>query len=141
MTASAQPSRRSPARALVRGALIFILFVAAVFAVWEGAKALGGDPWRFNDASGSPIVYRPPFKWPIVSDLKLPHVWDIARALGAPVQRQQQETLGGYLIGAGTPEEIAAEPESATGRFLAGLVEPKAKKRRAAGRKRVAAAA
>jgi excinuclease ABC subunit A len=48
---------------------------------------------------------------------------------------------GGYLIGAGTPEEIAAEPESATGRFLAGLVEPKAKKRRAAGRKRVAAAA
>jgi excinuclease ABC subunit A len=48
---------------------------------------------------------------------------------------------GGYLIGAGTPEEIAAEPESATGGFLAGLVEPKARKRRAAGRKRVAAAA
>ena len=84
----------------MRGALIFILFIAAVFAVWEGAKALGGDPWRFNDASGTPVVYRPPFKWPIVSDLKLPHVWDIARALGAPVQRQQQETLGGYLIGA-----------------------------------------
>ena len=36
----------------------------------------------------------------MVTDLKLPHVWDIAAALGAPVQRQQQETLAGYLVGA-----------------------------------------
>jgi excinuclease ABC subunit A len=48
---------------------------------------------------------------------------------------------GGYLIAAGTPEEVAGEPESATGRFLAGLVDPKVKKSRAARRKRVAAAA
>ncbi|HTE59977.1 MAG TPA: excinuclease ABC subunit UvrA, partial [Solirubrobacteraceae bacterium] len=48
---------------------------------------------------------------------------------------------GGYLIVAGTPEEVAGEPESATGRFLSGLVEPKAKKRSAPGRKRVAATA
>ena len=33
---------------------------------------------------------------------------------------------GGRLIGAGTPEEIAATPESYTGQFLAGIVEPKA---------------
>src|SRR5918998_630339 len=31
---------------------------------------------------------------------------------------------GGYLMAAGTPEEVAGEPESATGRFLAALVEP-----------------
>ena len=40
---------------------------------------------------------------------------------------------GGELIGAGTPEEIAATPESYTGQFLAGIVEPKARKRRARG--------
>ena len=44
---------------------------------------------------------------------------------------------GGRLIGAGTPEEIAATPESYTGRFLAGIVEPKARKRRAPRRQKV----
>jgi excinuclease ABC subunit A len=48
---------------------------------------------------------------------------------------------GGYLIAAGTPEEVAAEPESATGRFLSGVVEAKPRKRAPARRKRVAAAA
>ena len=48
---------------------------------------------------------------------------------------------GGQLIGAGTPEEIAATPESYTGRFLAGIVEPKARKRRAPRREKVPAAA
>ena len=35
---------------------------------------------------------------------------------------------GGVLMAAGTPEEVAAEPDSATGGFLAALVQPKAKK-------------
>ena len=49
---------------------------------------------------------------------------------------------GGLLMAAGTPEEVAAVPESATGRFLAGLVEPKAAKARGgARRRRVPAAA
>ena len=48
---------------------------------------------------------------------------------------------GGYLIAAGTPEEVAADEESATGAFLSGLVTPKAARRRAASRRRVAAAA
>ena len=48
---------------------------------------------------------------------------------------------GGYLIAAGTPEEVAAEEESATGSFLSGLVTPKPARRRAASRRRVAAAA
>jgi excinuclease ABC subunit A len=45
---------------------------------------------------------------------------------------------GGYLIAAGTPEEVAAEAGSATGRFLANLVEATARKPRASRRKRVA---
>ena len=48
---------------------------------------------------------------------------------------------GGYLLAAGTPEELAAEPASATGQFLAGLVTPKPGRRRAPARRRVAAAA
>ena len=45
---------------------------------------------------------------------------------------------GGYLIAAGTPEEVAGEPDSATGSFLSGLVSAKPRKRAAARRKRVA---
>jgi excinuclease ABC subunit A len=48
---------------------------------------------------------------------------------------------GGRLIGAGTPEEIAGTPDSYTGQFLAGIVEPKARKRRVPRREKVPAAA
>ena len=44
-------------------------------------------------------------------------------------------------MAAGTPEEVAAVAESATGRFLAGLVEAKKPRARAAKRRRVPAAA
>jgi excinuclease ABC subunit A len=48
---------------------------------------------------------------------------------------------GGYLIADGTPEQVAGEPDSATGGFLARLVEPKPRRRAAPRRRRVAAAA
>ena len=48
---------------------------------------------------------------------------------------------GGILMAAGTPEEVAAHADSATGSFLAALVQAKAKKARAPRRKRVAAPA
>jgi excinuclease ABC subunit A len=48
---------------------------------------------------------------------------------------------GGYLIAAGTPEQVAGEPDSATGRYLAGLVAAKPRKRAQPRRRRVAAAA
>lgn len=89
----------------------------AFFALWEGAKALGGDPWRFRDGAGNEVVYRPPFKWPIASDLSLPHVWRIWEALAAPVQRQQAQSLGGFLIGAA----LYTGREAGLG-FLAGAV-------------------
>lgn len=109
---------RSTARRLARGTLIGLLFVALVLGAWEGAKALGGDPWRFTDASGHETVYVPPFKWDIVSDLSLPHVWSIAAALGAPVQRQQEETLAGYLVGAA----LYTGREAALGFLFGGLL-------------------
>ena len=91
---------RSPIRAVVRGALLGLLFLAFIVAVWEGAKALGGDPWRFTDGAGNETVYTPPFKWSIVDDLSLPHVWKVWGALNAPVQRQQEQSLAVYLVGA-----------------------------------------
>ena len=42
----------------------------------------------------------PPFTWPIVNDLALPHVWEIWDALAGPVQREQAQTLAGFLVGA-----------------------------------------
>lgn len=107
MTSSGDVARRSrasaaasPARAVLRGAGLALLFVVLLIGVWEGAKALGGDPWRFRDASGAESIYRPPFKWDIASDLALPHVWKIWEALAAPVQRQQTQSLAEFLVGA-----------------------------------------
>jgi excinuclease ABC subunit A len=48
---------------------------------------------------------------------------------------------GGYLLIAGTPEQVAGEPDSATGRFLEGLVAAKPRKRASPRRGRVPAAA
>ena len=94
------------------------VFLVALVVVWEGAKALGGDPWRFQDANGGETVYMPPFKWPIVDDLSLPHVWEIAAALAAPVQRQQAESLAGFLVSAA----IYTGREAALGFLFGGLV-------------------
>jgi excinuclease ABC subunit A len=49
---------------------------------------------------------------------------------------------GGLIVAAGSPEEVAAVPESHTGRFLSQLVKPAAKRSRAGrSRKKVPAAA
>jgi NitT/TauT family transport system permease protein len=93
-----------------------LAFFAGLLVVWEGAKALGGDPWRFGDAAaGTEVVYTPPFQWQITSDLSLPHVWRIWEALAAPVQRQQEQSLAGFLVGAA----LYTGREAALG-FLAG---------------------
>jgi NitT/TauT family transport system permease protein len=119
-----EPARRTRAagepsvgRALVRGVAIGLLFLAILIVVWEGAKALGGDPWRFTSPSGEQITYRPPFKWQIANDLSLPHVWEIAEALAAPVQRQQAQSLAEFLVGAA----IYTGGEAALGFLFGGL--------------------
>lgn len=75
---------------------ILAIFLVATVAVWEGVKLIGGDPWR----SGGEIVWRPPLRIPLASDLSLPHVWDVIGALGEPVQRNSPTSLGGFLVGA-----------------------------------------
>ena len=99
------------------GGILAIL--AGILVVWEGAKWLGGDPWRLHaTVLGFRIDYEqfPPFHWRIATDLSLPHVWDIVNAFGQPAQRNGppmaevllgaavftfQEALVGFAIGAG----------------------------------------
>jgi NitT/TauT family transport system permease protein len=78
-----------------------VLIFAAVAIVWEGAKWLGGDPWRLHGTVfGLAIDYEhfPPFRWRIADDLSLPHVWDVIRAFIDPAQRGGPP-LGLDLIG------------------------------------------
>ncbi|MGH2427478.1 MAG: ABC transporter permease [Candidatus Limnocylindria bacterium] len=73
----------------------FVAFVAIVVVVWEGLKFIGGDPWRYFGWE-----WRPPLEIWFANDLLLPHVWEITGALGAPVQRNAEESLAQFLIGA-----------------------------------------
>ena len=77
-------------------------FGIGVLLVWEAVKGLGGVPWRFKDvfATGMAIQYSPPFRFPFASDLNLPHWFSILGALAAPVQRNADESLGQFLLGA-----------------------------------------
>jgi len=84
-----------------RRALTWLLVVVAILVVWEGLKALGGTPWRAPLAQpGSPVLWNPPFRWPFVNDLNLPHVWNIALTFGQPFQRGADQSVAQYLFGA-----------------------------------------
>jgi NitT/TauT family transport system permease protein len=50
--------------------------------------------------TGFSIQHNPPFRWPPASDLNLPHWFSILGALAAPVQRNADDSLGQFLIGA-----------------------------------------
>ncbi len=96
-----EPSGERPAsgrwRGLVRAVVALTLFLVLAALVWEGFKFLAGDPWRYPEIG---FVHHPPFRILQATDRQLPHLWDIASALAQPVQRNQQETLGGFLVGA-----------------------------------------
>ena len=103
-----RPSRRSrppPARAPTRGAGAsrrWLGSASVVLLLWEAVKWLGGDPWRFKDVLGTGLAidHSPPFRFPFATDLKLPHWLSILGALAAPVQRNAQQSLGQFLVGA-----------------------------------------
>jgi NitT/TauT family transport system permease protein len=85
-----------------RSVVTYLLVLAIIFVVWEGIKFLGGVPWREPGAApGSPVLWNPPFRWPIANDLKLPHLWTILLSFGEPWQPAvSSENLGQYLFGA-----------------------------------------
>jgi NitT/TauT family transport system permease protein len=66
--------------------LSFIILLSLIALVWEGAKWLGGDPWRVeNNPFG--IEHTPPYDWKVASDLNLPHLWTIAESYAQPSRR------------------------------------------------------
>ncbi|MBA3778034.1 MAG: ABC transporter permease subunit [Chloroflexi bacterium] len=82
---------------ILRTALGIGLFLVLVALAWEAFKFLGGDPWRLE---GIGFFHDPPFRVLQANDRQLPHLWEIASALAQPVQRNQDQTLGQFLIGA-----------------------------------------
>ena len=105
-TAARGPIAREPAadgRGFGRTALIYLGVILAVVLIWEGAKFLGGVPWRVPGAlpgPDNPAIWNPPFRWDFANDLRLPHIWNIAIVLGQPFQRGADATLAEFLFGA-----------------------------------------
>lgn len=110
MTTASRSLRRTSARptdpdAVRRGSprrtIGWLVVLAAFLVAWEGAKWLGGDPWRIHATlAGLRIDYEhlPPFHWRIADDLSVPHVWDVVRAFVDPGQRNGPP-LGFVLAG------------------------------------------
>jgi NitT/TauT family transport system permease protein len=101
-----------PERGWLRRIATFAGFALLVAIAWEAVKFIGGDPWRYSGWE-----WRPPLEIWFATDLRLPHVWDIAAALVRPVQRNADESLALFLA------EAAAYTwrEAAIG-FVAGTV-------------------
>jgi NitT/TauT family transport system permease protein len=68
--------------AVARPVLGFAAALVALVVVWELAKWLAGDPWRFESFLGTGLVidHTPPFHLLQLSDINLPHVWDVVGA-------------------------------------------------------------
>ena len=96
-------SDRRPAAGRRRRALTWVILVVGILVVWEGLKFLGGTPWRAPGAlpgPANPILWNPPFRWPFVNDLNLPHVWNIALAFFDPWQRGADRNVAQLLFDA-----------------------------------------
>lgn len=89
-------------RARLRPLLPVVALLLAIALAWEGAKLIGGDPWRYDNFLGTGIAFHhdPPLRISQFSNLQLPHLWDIGAALFQPVQRGQAQTLLQFLLGA-----------------------------------------
>ncbi|MBX3016191.1 MAG: hypothetical protein KF832_32015, partial [Caldilineaceae bacterium] len=83
---------------LLRQLIAFLLLLLLIALLWEGAKWLGGDPWR---AETNPwgIEHNPPLRWKVASDLNLPHLWEIGAAFSQPARRNGPP-LGSVLFSA-----------------------------------------
>ena len=79
-----------------RRVIALVLFVIGFVLVWEGAKWIAGDPWRIEVESATSISRRSASVQ--LTDLNLPHLWEIAAAFGEPFQRNANYSLANYLV-------------------------------------------
>jgi NitT/TauT family transport system permease protein len=78
---------------LLRQIISFIVLLLLLACVWEGAKWIGGDPWR-PDKNPFGLMHTPPMRWKVVSDLNLPHLWEIGAAFSNPARRNGPPLIG-----------------------------------------------
>jgi NitT/TauT family transport system permease protein len=71
-------------RRRLRPVLGFLTVLLVLLLVWEMAKVIGGDRWRYDSFLGTGIAidHDPPLTFPFATDIKLPHVWDIVAEFG-----------------------------------------------------------
>ena len=86
-------SPRPPRRRRRTRVLFFVLFFAGLLVLWEAVKAIGGDPWRLSGQ----VVWDPPLRVGMASDINMPHVWSVFTRLGEPTTGGSKETLAWYL--------------------------------------------
>jgi len=94
-------SRRSLVTS-ARPAAGFVAAMAILVVAWELAKWVAGDPWRFDSflGTGIQVDHTPPFHLIQLSDINLPHIWDVVGAFGAvdAAGRTGFETLAGAAL-------------------------------------------
>ncbi|HUP53994.1 MAG TPA: ABC transporter permease subunit [Methylomirabilota bacterium] len=75
-----------PSRRRFRPLLGFLTVFVLMLIMWEVAKFIGGDPWRYDSFlwTGRPLDYHPPLTLSFATDSKLPHTWDIAMEFFSP---------------------------------------------------------
>ncbi|MFN2484579.1 MAG: ABC transporter permease [Candidatus Limnocylindria bacterium] len=78
----------------------FVAVVILLVLAWEVAKLAAGTPWR--EFMGIPLdpPYDPPFRVKQLSDLNLPHVWNVLGALFEPSSRGSPFPLVAVLVDA-----------------------------------------
>jgi NitT/TauT family transport system permease protein len=76
----------SSIRRRLRPVVGFFTVLLALLVVWEALKFIGGDPWKYDSflGTGIKIDHDPPLTFAFATDVKLPHVWDIAAEFGHP---------------------------------------------------------
>lgn len=89
------PDADQPRRRGLRRALALVAFLLGFALLWEGAKWIGGDPWRIPNLG---YFHDPPFRVLQLSDRQLPHLWDVAASFTQPFQRNADYNLANYLF-------------------------------------------
>jgi NitT/TauT family transport system permease protein len=82
----------------VQPVVAFVAVVLVIGIVWELAKWIGGVPWR--EIAGMPLdpPHDPPFRVTQLSDVNLPHTWNVIGAFFEPATRRSESSLGAVLI-------------------------------------------
>jgi NitT/TauT family transport system permease protein len=78
-------ARRASVRRRLRPFVGFLTVLVVLLVVWEVIKAVGGDRWHLENVLGTGVTidHDPPLTFPFATDVKLPHIWDIATEFGS----------------------------------------------------------